>query len=102
MESQSLQRNLKTHSTLLLLPTMTPTPAMIPTLIGLHLRLLTPASLLKSFHRHNKQSLRRNMLDQNLHNLQQDLTPLKRRNARKLRTELQLSDTGRRKNLNRT
>merc|ERR1712173_36813 len=62
----------------------------------------SPASLLKSFHRHNKQSLRRNMLDQNLLNLQQDLTPSKRRNGRKLRTELQLSDTGRRKNLNRT
>merc|ERR1719369_2718863 len=76
---------------------MTLTPTTTPTLTGLYLRLPTPASIPKFSLPLNKQSTGRSMLVQDLLNLHPDPTPSRRRNARKLRTELQPSDIEKRK-----
>merc|ERR1719370_483602 len=77
---------------------MTLTPTTTPTLTGLHLRLPTPASTPQFSPHLNKQSTGRSMLVQVLLNLHPEPTPSRRRNVRKLRTELQPSDIEKRRN----
>merc|ERR1719370_1803686 len=78
---------------------MTLTPTTTLTLTGLHLRLPTPASIPKFSPHLNQQSTGRSMLVQDLLNLHPDPTPSRRRNVRKLRTELQPSDIEKRRNV---
>merc|ERR1719500_524128 len=81
---------------------MIPTPAMTQIPNGLHLRPPTPASQLRFSLPPNKQNTEKNMLDHDPHKHQLDLTPWRRKNAKRLKTGLLLSDTERRKNLNKT
>merc|ERR1719370_1816376 len=81
---------------------MTLTPITTPTLTGLHLRPPTPASIPKFSPHLNKQSTGRSMLVQDLLNLHPDPTPSRRRNVRKLRTDLQPSDIEKRRNPSKT
>merc|ERR1719370_1320390 len=62
----------------------------------------SPASQLRFSLPPNKQNTEKNMLDHDPHKHQLDLTPWRRKNAKRLKTGLLLSDTERRKNLNKT